>query len=49
MVAVNRVFITKTRQEHEDEDEDAPIFTWAGFKEMFNDKYFPRSLKEERI
>jgi len=41
--------ILRSQQEREDGDEDAPTFTWAGFKEMFNDKYFPRSWKEERI
>ncbi|XP_052177518.1 uncharacterized protein LOC127791576 [Diospyros lotus] len=35
--------------EREDEDEDMSIYTWAGFKKEFNDKYFPKSWKEERI
>ena len=41
--------ILRSHQECEDEDEDVPIYTWAGFREMFNDKYFSRSWKEERI
>ena len=41
--------ILRSQQEHEDRDEDAPTYTWARFKEMFNNKYFPRSWKEERI
>ena len=39
----------RTHQEHENEDEDVSALTWEGFKEAFNDKYFPRSWKEERI
>jgi len=26
--------LLRSCQEHEDEDEDAPSFTWAGFKEI---------------
>ncbi|XP_052172232.1 uncharacterized protein LOC127788161 [Diospyros lotus] len=39
----------RSQQEREEEDEDAPMYTWAGFKEEFNAKYFPKSWKEERI
>ncbi|XP_052198307.1 uncharacterized protein LOC127805570 [Diospyros lotus] len=39
----------RSQQEREEEDEDAPVYTWAGFKEEFNAKYFPKSWKEERI
>ena len=42
-------WILRSHQEYEYGDEDVPIYTWAGFKEMFNDKYFPRRWKEERI
>ncbi|XP_052197382.1 uncharacterized protein LOC127804547 [Diospyros lotus] len=41
--------IMRSQQEREAEDEDVPMYTWAGFKEEFNAKYFPKSWKEERI
>ena len=41
--------ILRSRRELEDEEENAPIYTWVGFKEMFTYKYFPRSWKKERI
>ena len=41
--------LLRTHRKYEDKNEDALVYTWEGFKKMFNDKYFPRSLKEEQI
>ncbi|XP_052187706.1 uncharacterized protein LOC127798285 [Diospyros lotus] len=41
--------LIRSQQEREAENEDVPTYTWAGFKEEFNAKYFSKSWKEERI
>ncbi|XP_052197312.1 uncharacterized protein LOC127804483 [Diospyros lotus] len=41
--------IMRSQQQREEDGRDVPMYTWAGFKDDINVKYFPKSWKEERI
>lgn len=37
--------LQRTHKGHENEVEDTPVLTLEGFKEVFDDKYFPKSWR----
>ena len=41
--------LQRSYQGHKDNDEDMIVLTWEKFKEIFDNKYFPRSWREEKF